>query len=59
MKEKTIKVTEKQEKLLKDALNDKKFVERLKISSPKEQNQRKEEAIDNIYELEKIEKQLN
>lgn len=57
-KEKTIKITsEKQEKILKEALSDiKKYGKEfgMKSSSPKQ----REEKIEDIYEIEKLEKQL-
>jgi hypothetical protein len=55
MKEKTIKITEKQEKIIKKALDTHKDLK--KIAMPR-QGERREEIIEELYEIEKIEKQL-
>jgi hypothetical protein len=55
-KEKTIKLTEKEVKIVKDALKDTKEFKR--IGMPNHQGEKREQKISEIYDIERIEKKL-
>lgn len=56
-KEKEVKLTEKEVKIVKEALSSAKTFKQLGMS--KEQGQRREEKISDIYDIETIEKKLD